>query len=178
MKILLRETERSLKSGNEVDFEPNLLPYKEAVEKHLTPRPPLVTVESILQRTPIHAIVDVNDGLASDLRQICTESGVGAEIEQQNIPIANITRKVAQEVSENPIDYALYGGKEYELLFTLPEHQHRRLEALGDSITVIGRIVDQSKGVELVTENADRVELRWGGWDHFRPRESRRRMQE
>lgn len=178
LKILLREKERFLKSGDGADFEPNLLPYKEAVEKHLTPRPPLVTIESILQRTPIHAMVDVSDGLVSDLRQICAESGVGAEIEQQNIPIANITRKVAQEFSENPIDYALYGGEEYELLFTLPEHQDQKVEALGDSITVIGRIVDQSKGVEFITENADRVALPWGGWDHFRPRESRRRMQE
>ena len=96
--ILLRRKERSLKSGNGADFEPNLLPHKETVEKHLTPRPPLVTVESILQRTPIHAMVDVSDGLPSDLRQTCTESGVGAEIQQQNIPISKHHMKSNTEI--------------------------------------------------------------------------------
>ncbi|MEE9225594.1 MAG: thiamine-phosphate kinase [Bacteroidota bacterium] len=178
LKVLLKEKERFLKSGNGGGFQPNLLPYKEAIEKHFMPRPRVMTAEMILQRTAIHAMIDISDGLASDLRQICARSRVGAEIEQRNIPIASTARKVAQEFSESPIDYALYGGEEYELLFTLSQEQYQKLEGLGSPISVIGSIVQQSKGVEMVAENADRVALPWGGWDHFRLGESRRRAQE
>ncbi len=81
---------------------------------------------------------------------------------------------MAQEFSESPIDYALYGGEDYELLFTLTQEEHRKLEDLTVPIAVLGRIVKSDKGVEMITENATRVPLPWGGWDHFKLRESPR----
>lgn len=177
LKILIREKERFLKSGNGGKFQPNLLPYREAIEKHLMPRPSSISAEMILQKTAVHAMIDVSDGLASDLRQICVRSRVGAEIQQRNIPVASSTRKVAQEFSESPIDYALYGGEEYELLFVLSDDQHQKLRDVSLPITVIGTIMEESKGVEMVVENAGRVALPWGGWDHFRHGESRRRTE-
>jgi thiamine-monophosphate kinase len=117
-----------------------------------------------------HAMIDVTDGLASEVHRICAASGTGAGIYEHNLPLDSVTQIVAAEFSESPTDYALYGGEEYELLFTTTDEDFERMEARSSDITIVGRITSKEEGITLVRENGETEQLRAAGWDHFPPR--------
>jgi len=167
LKILKREKDRYTQSTIRNKFKPNLEPYIEAVERHLMPRPRLDLSKILSEQVKIGAMIDISDGLASEVHHICKESNVGALVYEHNIPLQNITQRIAAEFSEPPTDYALYGGEEYELLFTIGAEEFKKLEMLSSDITIIGRITEKEKGIELVHENGEQEALRFGGWDHF-----------
>lgn len=153
LRILQREKKSYLEKRE--NFKPNLEPYKAAIEKYLMPRPRTDILNLIVNNVQINSMIDVSDGLASDVHKICRESNVGVEIWEHNIPIANITQKIADEFSENVIDYALFGGEEYEMLFTLNDAEYEILENLTHDVTILGRIVESSKGVNFIRENGE-----------------------
>ena len=66
-------------------------------------------------------------------------------------------------------DYALYGGEEYELLFSISKEEYANLETLTNDVTIVGKIIEKEKGVELVRENGEHEDLHAGGWNHFKP---------
>lgn len=166
LKVLMREKRNFLEKSE--SFSPNLEPYKPALEKYLMPKPRLDIAKLLTNEVKINSLIDVSDGLASEVHHICRNSGVGAEIWEHNIPIDNIGRNIAEEFSENIIDYALYGGEEYELLFTLTDENYAKLEILTSDVTILGRIVDASKGIYFILEQGEREELTPRGWDHFK----------
>lgn len=168
LKILQREKERYRTHAGAGEFVPNLGPYAEALEKHLMPKPRLDFVELAAGSVSIHAMIDISDGLASEVRHICDASKTGALVYEHNLPVEHSTARIAEELSERVTDYALFGGEEYELLFTLPEEEYKKLERLTADVTIIGRIQDRDKGIELVKEDGEHVLLPLGGWDHFR----------
>jgi thiamine-monophosphate kinase len=168
LKILLREKERFQKEGAEGTFAPNLEPYREALEKHLMPKPRLDLVPLLTGRVAVHAMIDISDGLASEIHHLCTASGTGAVVYEHSLPVEHSTARIAEELSERVLDYALFGGEEYELLFTIAEEEYKKLELLTPDVTIIGRVLDREKGIELVREQGEHVPLPFGGWDHFR----------
>ena len=168
LKILQREKMRYAKSGKSLEFQPNLGPYAVAIGKHLMPEPRLDIAPLLASKIKAGALIDISDGLASEVRHICTESRVGASVYEHNIPVHAITQKVAEEFSESPTDYALHGGEDYELLFTISDEEYKTLEGLTDDITIVGRITEASNGIELVREHGEREPLQPRGWDHFR----------
>ncbi len=170
LKVLLREKEEFEKSANKEKFSPQLELYKDAIEKHLLPKPRFDIAHAMNAQLQFHAMIDISDGLASDLRQICEVSHAGAEIYEESIPILPVTRTVAAEFSENARDYALYGGEDYELLVTLDEKGFEQLKNLVKDISMIGRITEPSTGIVTVQKDGARAPLRMGGWDHFRRR--------
>jgi thiamine-monophosphate kinase len=166
LKILLREKNRYLEKNEQ--FSPNLEPYKMIIEKYLLPKPRLDISKIISDNIKVNAMIDISDGLASEVHHICNSSGVGADVWEHNIPVHTYTQKIAEEFSEDVIKYALYGGEEYELLFTLSDNDYEKLETLTSDVTIIGRVTEKSKGINIVRESGDREPLQFNGWDHFR----------
>jgi thiamine-monophosphate kinase len=167
LKVLQREKQRFRSSGGK-EFKPDLEPYKFALERYLMPSPRLDLAKLLVDNVRVHAMIDISDGLASEVHHICESSGVGAEVWEHNIPVDRSSQRIAEEFSENVTEYALYGGEEYELLFTLSDEEHKKLERLTGDVTIVGRVVQREKGIELVRENGEREALPKGGWDHFK----------
>jgi len=167
LKILLREKERFSKAANPEDHAPNLEPYKATLERYFMPKPRLDLSRVFAEKVKIHAMIDISDGLASEVYHLCTASHAGAEVWEHNLPVENTTRSVAAEFSESVYDYALYGGEEYELLFAIGDEDFKKLERVTGDVTAVGRIVDKDKGINLVRENGKHEALREKGWDHF-----------
>lgn len=165
LKILEREKKKYQTSENKSNFKPNLEPYKTALEKHLMPQARLDMINIFRKDINIGAMIDISDGLASEVHHICNESRVGAIIYEHNIPVETITGMIAGEFSEHPTDYALYGGEEYELLFTISDKDYEKIETLTNDVTIIGRVTE--KDVILVREDGQQSHLPRGGYDHF-----------
>jgi thiamine-monophosphate kinase len=107
-------------------------------------------------------MIDTSDGPSTDLSQICEESGVGAELEAEAIPLASVG-KPAHEVD---LELALHGGEDYELLFTAPRSRRVPARIAGVPITQIGH-VRRGKRIFLMKNNVG-YELQPRGWEHFR----------
>lgn len=128
---------------------------------HYHPTPRIAIGKLLRSRGLASAMIDLSDGLSTDLAHICEESGVGAVIEAELIPRARVGRPATQ-VS---LDLALHGGEDYELLFTSSKQIPSRIN--GIPITYIGKI-RRSREVTLVSENGKRGRLAIHGWEHFR----------
>jgi thiamine-monophosphate kinase len=168
LKILQREKDRFFKSPDAGSFQSNLEPYAPAIEKHLMPKPRLDLSKILAHDVKTHAMIDISDGLASEVHLLCTAGEVGAEVYEHNLPVEMTTQNIAAEFSESPTTYALFGGEEYELLFTISDKEFAKLEMLTNDVTIIGRITANERVVELVKENGEREALRPGGWNHFK----------
>ncbi len=110
------------------------------------------------------AMMDVSDGLSSELMHICKQSGVGCRIYEKNLPIDYQTAVMAEEMEMNVTTCALNGGEDYELVFTVPIGDHERVEALED-VHLIGHITRQELGHILVTRDNQEFELKAQGWN-------------
>jgi len=114
------------------------------------------------------AMIDISDGLAADLGHLCRRSGVGAHIEESRIPVLPEARSVAEEFQQDVFDWALSGGEDYQLLFTLPK-SHYDLIAAHRDITVIGEITEPEAGMMLTDifgMTIDMADMK-RGFDHF-----------
>ena len=110
------------------------------------------------------AMMDVSDGLSSELMHICKQSGVGCRIYEKNIPIDYQTAVMAEEMNMNVTTCALNGGEDYELLFTIPIGDHEKIEQI-DGIKLIGHITDAKFGQVLVTRDNQEFTLKAQGWN-------------
>jgi thiamine-monophosphate kinase len=127
-------------------------------KKHLEPKAVPDKVKSFLQR--INAMEDVSDGLATEVQHICEQSDVGAIIYVDNIPIKEETRKAAKAVNKNPLDYALYGGEDFELVFTVSEKNLSKVKGY-----LVGEIT-RNKEIKLYQKGKETL-LKKQGYDHF-----------
>ncbi len=110
------------------------------------------------------AMMDVSDGLSSELMHICKQSGVGCRIYEKNLPIDYQTAVMAEELNMNVTTCALNGGEDYELLFTVPIGDHAKIEALED-VKLIGHITKPSLGSVLVSRDGNEFPLKAQGWN-------------
>jgi thiamine-monophosphate kinase len=140
---------------------------------YLDPRPHLREGRAIASSAFATSMIDVSDGLAADLGHLCDASGVGAEIDAAAVPIPEGIEEVSRRTGRAPLDYALFGGEDYALLFTA-RAAAGDVEAWArgstDGVRVIGRITSEP-GMRLVRPDGGTVPLRPGGWDHFRKAE-------
>ena len=113
------------------------------------------------------AMMDVSDGLSSELRHICKQSGVGCRIFEKNLPIDYQTALMAEELNMNVTTCALNGGEDYELVFTVPIGDREKVEAIED-VHLIGYITDQKYGHILVSRDNQEFELKAQGWNFDR----------
>ena len=108
-------------------------------------------------------MIDISDGLSTELNHICEESGVGAEIWAEAIPRALL----GKPLKPVELDFALHGGEDYELLFTARRERRVPSQVSGVPITCIGEIT-RGKQVSLIDEAGARSRLQSHGWEHFR----------
>ncbi len=143
------------------------------VQAHLLPQPRLLEAALLLKAARPSAMIDISDGLASELHHICSASAVGAEIMLELLPVSRDTIKAAQALKQDWQEWALYGGEDYELLLSLPPQQlkvaQQALRQHGTQLTVIGKVVEKEKGVKLLYGRGNKADLLQKGHDHFSP---------
>ena len=110
------------------------------------------------------AMMDISDGLSSELIHICSQSHVGCRIFEKNLPIDYQTAVMAEELNMNVTTCALNGGEDYELLFTVPIGDHEKIQAL-DGVKLIGHVTKESLGRILVTRDDQEFDLKAQGWN-------------
>jgi len=119
-----------------------------------------------LREANVHptSMMDISDGLSSELMHICKASGCGCRVYEKNIPIDYQTAVMAEEMNMNLTTCALNGGEDYELLFTVPIGDHEKVEKMED-VKVIGHITEEKFGKILVTRDDNEFELKAQGWN-------------
>ncbi len=119
-----------------------------------------------LKEAGIHptSMIDISDGLSSELHHICRQSGCGCRVFEKNIPIDYQTALMAEEMNMNVTTCALNGGEDYELLFTVPIGDHDRVKDI-EGVKIIGHICDKKLGMMLIARDGNEFELLAQGWN-------------
>lgn len=166
MGLQLLERERVASAG-EKDFQPDFAGREYLLERQLKPEPRADVIAELrkLEIKPT-AMMDVSDGLSSELLHICKESGVGCRVYENRIPIDYQTAVMAEELNMNLVTAAMNGGEDYELLFTVPLTDHEKVEQM-KTARLIGRITKPELGAYMVTRDDAEVEIRAQGWNAF-----------
>ena len=163
MGLQLLEREKRVLADVE-NPEPQFKGYEYLLEKYLKPRPRTDIVRALAEeKIRPTSMIDLSDGLASDLMQICKSSACGARIYLERIPIARQTSALAEEMHSDPVVAALNGGEDYELLFTVPLSMQEQIMRLG-LVDVIGHITPASTGCYLVTPDGQDIKLKAQGF--------------
>jgi thiamine-monophosphate kinase len=151
--------------------QPKLEGFDYVLERQLKPEARKDIIEG-LARVGIlpTAMIDVSDGLSSEMLHICKESGAGARIYQEKLPINEETIRAAAQFQIEPATCALNGGEDYELLFTIDMDDYSKL-ALVKDVSIIGNITDKSEGCNIITDSGQWAELKAQGWANFKPGE-------
>ena len=146
-------------------FQPDFAGKEYLLQRQLQPEARGDVVE-LLRQANIHptAMMDISDGLSSELLHICKQSGCGCRIYEQNIPIDYQTAVMAEEFNMNVTTCALNGGEDYELLFTVPIGDHEKIENL-EGVKMIGHITRKEFGAVLVSRDSQEFDLKAQGWD-------------
>ena len=131
--------------------------------RHFCPVPRVAIGKVLRAKGLATAMIDLSDGLSTDLAHVCDESRIGAKIFASSLPRARVGRK-KQRVS---LDLALHGGEDYELLFTAPRGKRLPSKIAGVPITCIGRVT-RTRAILLTGENGSTKRLQAKGWEHFR----------
>ncbi len=157
------ERERKLFDQDKT-FKPDLAGYEYIIERQLKPELPYQLSGQLndLGIMPT-SMIDVSDGLASDLLHICRMSGTGCRVFHNKIPIDSETLKAAGEFRLDPVIPALNGGEDYEILFTVPLESADKLK--GIDVRMIGHMTSPEKGYFLVSDDGTEIELKAQGWE-------------
>lgn len=162
MGLQLLEREKIATDGK--DIQPDFQGKEYILERQLKPEARKEVIEKLREEgVRPTAMIDVSDGLSSELMHICKQSGTGCRIYEERIPIDYQTATMAEELNMNVITCALNGGEDFELLFTVPIADHEKVAAMKD-VRVIGHIVSDSMGLALITRDGAEMELKAQGW--------------
>ena len=149
------------------EMQPQLDKYDYIVKRLLRPEARMDIIHELrdLDIVPT-AMIDISDGLASEVFHICEQSKVGMNIYEENLPIDELTYSTAAEFRIDPNTCALNGGEDYELLFTISQQDFEKVKNHRD-IHFVGYVHEQSKGIHLITRGQQSVPLQAQGWGHF-----------
>ncbi len=166
MGLQLLEREKKVHENNS-GVQPDLSGYDYILERQLKPEAKKEIIEFLKEiGVKPTSMIDLSDGLSSDIMQICKSSKTGCRIYENKIPIDHTTSLMAEELNINPIVAALNGGEDYELLFTISIDDYDKFTKETDlKIYTIGHITEESKGKYLVTTSDQEVELQAQGWN-------------
>ncbi|MDR1562472.1 MAG: thiamine-phosphate kinase [Dysgonamonadaceae bacterium] len=164
MGLQLLEREKTVFNG-EKDFTPDFAGKEYLLERQLKPEARKDIVDLLRDNNILPtSMIDLSDGLSSDLLHICRESNAGCRIYEERLPIDYQTAMMAEEFNMSLTTAALNGGEDYELLFTVPVAMHEKIEAL-DGVTMIGFICEASAGENLIARDGTEVPLTAQGWN-------------
>lgn len=148
------------------DFQPDLESYDYVLERFLKPEPRTDVVKMLAESGVVPtSMIDVSDGLASELLHICKESHCGCEVYEERIPIDYQTTRVCSEMSNNmlPVSNALNGGGDYELLFTIKQSDYDKVKEM-EGVHIIGHITEENTAAVMVTPQNSTITLVAQGW--------------
>ena len=164
MGLQLLEREKFAFSG-EKDFTPDFGGKEYLLERQLKPEARRDVVEALAQAGIVPtAMMDISDGLSSELLHICHESKAGCRVYEDRIPIDYQTAIMAEELNMNLVTAALNGGEDYELLFTVPLTMHDAVSAIS-GVKVIGHMTAASLGSYMIARDGSEIKLRAQGWN-------------
>mgnify|MGYP001360564419 FL=1 len=162
--ILQREKNNFLKNPK---FQPSLSKYKNLVEKQLRPKARKDIIEFFnSNKIKPNSMIDISDGLSSELFHISNSSNLGFKIFEEKLPISDEVISTSEELNIKYLDAALNGGEEYELLFSLPISVYEKLKLDGIEITPLGHFTESNKKV-LVLKDGKEINMESKGWNHF-----------
>ena len=166
MGLQLMEREKAVFMG-EKEVKPDFAGKEYLLERFLKPEARKDIIEDLakagIQPT---SMMDISDGLSSELMHICSQSKVGCRVYEERIPIDYQTAVMAEEFNMNLTTCALNGGEDYELLFTVPLTMHEEIAKIKD-VKIIGHITKPELGCALVTRDGNEMELKAQGWNHM-----------
>lgn len=169
--LLILEREKQAFQANP-DIQPELSEHDYVLQRQLKPDARIDIVEILAKNKIVPtSMIDISDGLASDVKHLCKASKTGCVISEEKIPIDQETFDMAKEFNLVPSVAALNGGEDYELLFTIKQSDYEKIKKI-DEITIIGYMVDASEGERLITNDNISVELEAQGWDALKRRKS------
>lgn len=164
MGLQLLEREKAAWDGSG-DFRPDFEGREYLLERQLKPEARKDVVEALAAQGIIPtAMIDLSDGISSDLLHICKQSKVGCQLYEERLPIDYQTAMMAETFNMNVTTVALNGGEDYELLFTVPLHLHEKMKEV-KGVHLVGHIAKEKQGCYLVTRDGQEMQLRAQGWD-------------
>ncbi len=164
MGLQLLEREKTVLKG-EKEVQPDFSGKEYLLERQLKPEARKDVIEKLAQMNILPtSMMDISDGLSSELMHICTQSKVGCRVYEEHIPIDYQTAVMAEEFNMNLTTCALNGGEDYELLFTVPISEHEKISEI-EGIKMIGHITKQDLGCALITRDGQEFELKAQGWN-------------
>lgn len=166
MGLQLLEREKIAWDGSG-DFQPDFSGKEYLLERQLKPEARKDVIRQLKENSILPtAMIDLSDGLSSDLLHICKHSNVGCQLYEERIPIDYQTAVMAETFNMNVTTVALNGGEDYELLFTVPLHLHDNMHAI-KGVQLIGHITKEEQGCYLITRDGQEMVLRAQGWNHI-----------
>lgn len=167
LQLLERENVVSSQQKGKESYEPDFAGKEYILERQLKPEA-RKDIVAMLKENGIHptSMMDVSDGLSSELLHICKNSDVGCRVYEDRIPIDYQTACMAEEFNMNMITAAMNGGEDYELLFTVPLTDNDKIEKLA-GVRMIGYITKPELGAALVTRDGQEMKIRAQGWNAF-----------
>ncbi|HHV85306.1 MAG TPA: thiamine-phosphate kinase [Petrimonas sp.] len=167
MGLQLLEREKTVFDGK-ADFQPDFVGKEYILERQLKPEARKDIVQLLYEHGIVPtAMIDISDGLSSDIIHICKQSNVGCRLFEERLPIDYQTAVMAETFNMNVTTVALNGGEDYELLFTVPLSLHEKVSALS-GIHLVGHITRPEDGYYLVTRDGQEMELKAQGWNPIR----------
>lgn len=165
LQILEREKEVYKVNPNN---QPDLEPYSYLIERQLKPeaRRDIIKLLKDLKVKPT-AMIDISDGLSSEIIHLCTQSQTGCDLFEEKIPLDPAVISSCEEFNIDSTTVALNGGEDYELLFTISQDDYPKIKA-NPNFTVIGYIKEKETGLHLVTRAGDRIAITAQGWKNFK----------
>ena len=149
------------------DMQPELDNFDYLVRRHLRPEARMDIVHELKEAgVKPTSMIDISDGLASELLHLAKTSNHNLNIHSDKIPIDDLSFKTAEEFNLDPLTCALNGGEDYELLFTIRQGDYEKIKYL-DDVTLIGYVTSAGSEVHLITKAGDAIPLTAQGWQHF-----------
>ncbi|HMJ71023.1 MAG TPA: thiamine-phosphate kinase [Cyclobacteriaceae bacterium] len=166
MGLQVLEREKAVFLANP-DMQPDLEKYEYLVGRQLKPEARMDIVYDLAESNIIPtSMIDVSDGIASELLHLSLQSGVGVKVFEDKLPIDSQTYETAVEMNLDPVTCALNGGEDYELLFTITPSDHEKLKNHAD-IHFIGHVHNDASQNLLITKGGNVIALKAQGWTHF-----------
>lgn len=167
MGLQLLERENRVGASAGADFTPDFSGREYILERQLKPEARRDVVEALRQQGIVPtSMMDVSDGLSSELLHICKASGTGCRVYEDRIPIDYQTAAMAEELNMNLVTAAMNGGEDYELLFTVPLTDREKVEKI-PGISMIGYVTKPELGAAMVTRDGQELPIKAQGWNAF-----------
>lgn len=167
LQLLERENVVAAQQKGPAEYQPDFAGKEYILERQLKPEARKDIVKELKEKG-IHptSMMDVSDGLSSELLHICKASGVGCRVYEDRIPIDYQTACMAEEFNMNMVTAAMNGGEDYELLFTVPLADNEKIEKL-EGVKMIGYITKPELGAAMITRDGQEMQIRAQGWNAF-----------